>query len=81
MGWLRPSVMQYLNRQRRKALKVIEKEMEDLRFEHESLEILRDCPPLWDAIHSYLTKATLNEREKAQLREAMQILCRGRTGK
>jgi hypothetical protein len=71
--------MQYLNRQRRKALKVIEKEMEDLRFEHESLEILRDCEPLWDAIHTYLAKAVLNERQKAQLREAMQILCRGRT--
>lgn len=70
--------MQYLTRRRKKLQKQINKDMEDLRHEHESLEILRECKPLWDAIHFYLPQAALTAKEKDELREALRILCRGR---
>jgi len=70
--------MQYLTRRRRKLQKQIDKDMEDLKHEHESLEILRNCQQLWDAIHLYLPQAHLTEKEKNNLRECLQILCRGR---
>lgn len=70
--------MQYLTRRRRKLQKQVQKEMDDLLHEHESLEILRDCKTLWDALHFYLPQAHLSEHERNQLRECLQILCRGR---
>ena len=70
--------MHYLNRRRRKLQKQIDKDMEDLRHEHESLEILRNSKVLWDALHLYLPQAHLSENEREELRECLQILCRGR---
>ena len=73
--------MQYQNRRRRKLLKVIEKENEDLRFEHESLEILRQCRPLTEAITFFMVRGGLDMDEMSALRECLTILARGRLTK
>lgn len=57
-----------------------QQELKDLRHEHESMEILRNCKALGDAIAIHLTRPHLTQQEILDLRECLQILARGRIG-